>query len=128
MSDRPPPDRDAAIADALEDLHRRRGRGESPRLDDYRKTLGDSHAEFTDIVEAEEVLDQVLNPRSAGESLPRPFGPYTLLRELGRGAAGVVYEAIHRDLGRTVALKVLKTGFDTDATARERFRREARNC
>jgi hypothetical protein len=63
-----------------------------------------------------------------GERLPRPFGPYTLLREIGRGAMGVVYEALQRDLGRSVALKVLRTGFDTGSDALERFRREARAC
>jgi hypothetical protein len=57
-----------------------------------------------------------------------PFGEFTLLSELGRGAVGVVYEAVHRSLGRTVALKVLKTGFDTHPTAIERFKREARAC
>jgi predicted Ser/Thr protein kinase len=63
-----------------------------------------------------------------GPSLPRPFGEYTLIRELGRGAMGVVFEAVHRSLGRKVALKVLRTGFDTDDVARQRFKREARSC
>jgi len=36
----------------------------------------------------------------------RPEGPFRLLRELGRGGAGAVYEAEDRDLGRRVALKL----------------------
>jgi serine/threonine-protein kinase len=127
MSERIESRRDTDLADALEDFHRRRGRGELPRIEDYRGRLGDSHSEFQAMVEAESALDDVLAPAVA-DALPRTFGPYTLLRELGRGAAGVVYEAVHRDLGRSVALKVLRTGFDTDATAMERFRREARAC
>src|SRR5688572_20227781 len=42
-------------------------------------------------------------------SLPSfpPFGKYHLVREIGRGASGVVYEAEDRDLQRRVALKML---------------------
>jgi len=37
----------------------------------------------------------------------RPFGPYDLLDELGRGTAGIVYRAFHRSLRRECAIKVL---------------------
>src|SRR6185436_9060039 len=36
-----------------------------------------------------------------------PFGKYNLLREIGRGAMGVVYEAEDTELRRRVALKLL---------------------
>src|SRR5436190_10046180 len=121
------PNTDDAVADALLDYHRRRALGEEPDVFEYRDRLGESHSDFLDVLETEAVLDQVLEPPPA-DPLPRVFGAYTLLRELGRGAVGVVYEAVHRDLGRRAALKVLKTGFDTDVEARERFRRETRAC
>jgi len=50
---------------------------------------------------------------------------YRLLREIGRGAMGVVHEAAHVDLGRTVALKLLE-GDALSAAAQSRFRAEAR--
>src|SRR3954463_11504714 len=39
--------------------------------------------------------------------LPRSFGKYTLIRELGRGAMGMVYEARDSALDRRVALKLM---------------------
>jgi len=52
------------------------------------------------------------------------IGKYALIRELGRGGMGVVFEAQDPDLGRRVALKVLKEDA-ADPTAAERLRREA---
>lgn len=54
----------------------------------------------------------------------RTIGDYRLLREVGRGAAGVVYEAEHRQLGRRVALKVLAAALVHEPHAVARFRRE----
>jgi hypothetical protein len=122
-------DADRVLADCLEDFHRRRALAENPRPEDYADRVGDRLGELRRIVEMETTIDAALGesgPQHAG--FPRAFGEYTLVRELGRGAMGVVYEAVHRPLGRAVALKVLRTGLDTDGVALERFRREARAC
>jgi serine/threonine-protein kinase len=53
-------------------------------------------------------------------------GEYSLQRELGRGGMGVVYLARDVQLDRDVGIKVLPAHLAVDATARERFVREAR--
>jgi len=58
------------------------------------------------------------------------IGRYQIIREIGRGAAAVVYEVQDTQLGRAVALKVLTVGANLMGAARreaiERFYREAR--
>ncbi len=54
-----------------------------------------------------------------------PLGDFRLLREIGRGGMGVVYEAVQRSLGRRVALKVLPFAAALDARQLQRFKNEA---
>ncbi len=56
----------------------------------------------------------------------RELGDYRIVRELGHGGMGTVFEAIQESLGRRVALKVLPGTFALDPKRLERFRREAR--
>ena len=53
---------------------------------------------------------------------------YRIVRELGRGGMGTVYEAVHVGLDRPVALKVLGTHAAPDSSARRRFLNEARTA
>ncbi|HEX8734097.1 MAG TPA: serine/threonine-protein kinase, partial [Pyrinomonadaceae bacterium] len=57
--------------------------------------------------------------------LPEKIGNYKILREIGRGGMGAVYEAVREadNFTQKVALKVIKRGMDTDAILR-RFRHE----
>jgi serine/threonine protein kinase/WD40 repeat protein len=54
------------------------------------------------------------------------LGEFRLLREVGRGGMGIVYEAEQESLGRRVALKVLPAGALIDTEQVRRFEREAR--
>lgn len=72
---------------------------------------------------------QPLDPPEPGtppETNQRWIGPYVLLEEIARGGMGIVFRAKERDLGRVVALKLLRGAEWVAGTSLERFRTEAR--
>jgi WD40 repeat protein/tetratricopeptide (TPR) repeat protein len=122
---------------AEEFLDRKR-RGERPTLQEYL----DRHPELAD--EIRDLLPALLMVEDLGESTgaipgspaadafvvpearPERLGDYRILREVGRGGMGVVYEAEQESLGRRVALKVLSAGALADPKQVRRFEREAK--
>jgi serine/threonine protein kinase/tetratricopeptide (TPR) repeat protein len=71
------------------------------------------------------------NSESHGErasppaEMPKEFGDYELLEEIGRGGQGIVFRAWQRSLSRTVAVKIIDTGQWTTNAHVKRLRREA---
>jgi eukaryotic-like serine/threonine-protein kinase len=72
-------------------------------------------------------LDQFLNASTSGardqSRMPTHIGAYELVRLLGRGGLGEVFEAKQRNPDRSVAIKLLRVAADSEA-GRKRFRRE----
>jgi WD40 repeat protein/serine/threonine protein kinase/tetratricopeptide (TPR) repeat protein len=111
-------------------------RGERPSLAEYTARypeLADQIRElFPALVEMEQLAsvdEPHTGPNLAGAGSggpPQQLGEYRILREIGHGGMGVVYEAVQESLGRHVALKVLPLHGLLSPTHRERFRREAK--
>src|SRR6516162_931857 len=95
--------------EALADEFARRCRnGETPSIDEYAERYPELADEIRELFPAVTLLEQ-WNPKPAGppRDVPTQLGEFRLLREVGRGGMGVVYEAEQASLGRRVALKVL---------------------
>src|SRR5262245_37194628 len=61
--------------------------------------------------------NQFLQGKGAGLQL----GPYLLLERLGEGGMGQVFKARHKNLGKVVALKVVRRDLVSNPTAIQRF-------
>src|SRR5262245_56914269 len=110
--------------------------GERPALSEYEakhpELAADIRALFPALALMEEgrrCVERPLAPdptRLTEGQVPQQLGEYRLLREVGRGGMGVVYEAWQDSLGRHVALKVLPFNSLTQPERLERFKHEAR--
>ncbi len=113
-------------------------RGERPSLKEYVDRYPDLADDIREMLPAMVAMEQVeKDVRGAEESSAGPsgrpaatplqqVGDYRILREIGRGGMGVVYEAEQLSLGRRVAVKILMSPPGGNGQNHERFRREAR--
>jgi serine/threonine protein kinase len=109
--------------------------GERPSLTDFAQRLPERADEVRELFPALVEMEQ-LKPAAADStgdftpalepSDPRHVGEFRIVRAVGRGGMGVVYEAVQESLGRHVALKLLPAEALADPRRLERFRREAK--
>ena len=125
------------VAILIEEFRERQRRGEQPSVEEYIAR----HPELADQIRTRfptVMATQLLGPdggpaitlADAGASTTPQLaldrlGDYRILRVLGRGGMGIVYEALQESLGRRVALKVLPNQTLLDPQMALRFRREA---
>jgi eukaryotic-like serine/threonine-protein kinase len=89
---------------------------------DHRESLSSEDSDF------DEILREVARTRSHGDT-PAPdllIGEYRVVRVIGRGAFGTVYEGVHRVVDKRAAIKVLRSELSRDPAMVARFVDEAR--
>jgi WD40 repeat protein/serine/threonine protein kinase len=110
--------------------------GERPPLQEYidrHPQLADGIRElFPAMVEIEQVKEDHAEATDQSAIPPTPalqqLGDFRIIREVGKGGMGIVYEAEQVSLGRHVALKLLPKNLLLDAKAKRRFEREAKSA
>lgn len=125
--------RDLLLNRLAEEFTARKRAGEYPPLEEYcarhPELADDIRSLFPALVELEGARADA-GPELAVAAADAPpvtdLGDFRLLREVGRGGMGVVYEAEQISLGRRVAIKLLPATVLRDAARRRRFEREAR--
>jgi WD40 repeat protein/serine/threonine protein kinase len=134
-----PPSASLAVEALAEEFLERQRQGERPTVAEYLERYPHLAEEIRAFFPALELLEQ-FKPRSGDQTgdpaaarvMAAPgapleqLGDYRIVREIGRGGMGVVYEAEQVSLGRRVALKVLLGHAAQDARLLARFRRESR--
>jgi WD40 repeat protein/serine/threonine protein kinase len=123
--------RDESLIERLVDEFAARvRRGERPDVDEfvgrYPHLADDIRAILPTMARLERALDLVEVPLDPSPVAYARFRDFRIVREIGHGGMGVVYEAEQVSLGRPVALKVLTQRMLSDATQRLRFEREAK--
>jgi eukaryotic-like serine/threonine-protein kinase len=130
------------VDELAEEYLRRRRRGEHPTASEYvarHPALAEEILELFPALELIEGLkptpdDHAEMSGDGGEvcdgqgARASRLGDYTLLRELGRGGMGIVYEAEHESLKSRMALKVMHPRFRADGAYVRRFESEARSA
>lgn len=122
----------ATIEQLAESFLRELRRGEQPSISDYVRKHPRLAPRIREVFPTLAMLERLGPAASEPEYIygnvhsVSQLGEYRILREIGRGGMGIVYEAVHYTLGRHVALKVLPLHLAGEQTLIERFHREVK--
>ena len=125
---------DEQITSALEEYATLRRAGQPPGRDEFLRVTARSPVALAECLDGLELVEDAAShfsprtarrPLTAGLQAPSQLGEFRLIREIGHGGMGVVFEAEQGSLGRRVALKVLPTAASLDSRRRRRFQVEA---
>jgi tetratricopeptide (TPR) repeat protein len=128
-SDTPPDGTPAGLESLVgrvaDEFTERLQRGERPDVEEYAGRHPQAAALLREALEPLKALAPPDPGAPAREPLPGVLGDFRVVREIGRGGMGIVYEAVQVALGRRVALKVLPRAAALDARQLQRFKNEA---
>jgi serine/threonine protein kinase len=124
---------DPRVTGALKEYLAALETGEHPDRQEFLSRHAEVAAELEKHLDGLEFIQQVApqlqsSPGFAGDAVlrpPFPLGDFQIIRVIGRGGMGVVYEAEQLSLGRRVALKVLPFAATLDTRQLRRFKHEA---
>jgi serine/threonine protein kinase/WD40 repeat protein len=127
---------DSSISGPLEQFEQRINQAADPKavLEEFQRQYPDLAETFRKVAEAMAMLQATSLPEGASAWTqatqarthpPDRFGPYKVIRSIGRGGMGEVYEAVEEPLGRHVAVKTLQR-HATNPSLLQRFDRERR--
>ena len=120
-------DKAERIESIIADCQDRRARGERIDVEELVRRSPEIAEELRFYLEVSVLFDSAVEGGSpeSSDRMPREIGDFRLIREVGRGGMGVVYEAEQISMRRTVALKVLSLAIAGAGQAVKRFEREA---
>jgi WD40 repeat protein/serine/threonine protein kinase len=122
---------ESLVGQVADEFLRRQERGERPEVEEYAARYPQAAPVLRKVLGALGLLEQSLaGAADAPGTMPEGpvtgvLGDFRILREVGRGGMGVVYESEQISLGRRVALKVLPFAAAMDDKQLQRFKNEA---